>query len=144
MSICFWILLPQHYALCIALTLCIHIAGDCNQCQFASCTLPSQHQSQAQMPCRAADEKVKKSEQAGTFAQMPGDASKIDRFPEDVSTIVVHHSSILRNKRLLMAYRYVPVRSCSFELPNLESSATHAVTAAATSCMQPCSSLAIA
>lgn len=55
--------------------------------------------------CRAADEKVQKSEQAGTFAQLPGDARKIDRFPEDVSTIVVHHSSILRNKRLLLAYR---------------------------------------
>ncbi|KAL3145013.1 hypothetical protein ABBQ32_003512 [Trebouxia sp. C0010 RCD-2024] len=52
----------------------------------------------------AAEEKVQKSEQAGTSAQVLGDARKIDRFPEDVSTIVVHHSSILRNKRLLLAY----------------------------------------
>ena len=54
---------------------------------------------------RTAEEKVQKSEQAGTSTQEPGDARKIDQFPEDVSTIVVHHSSILRNKRLLLAYR---------------------------------------
>lgn len=54
---------------------------------------------------RAADEKVKKSEQAGTLGQGSGGAKSIDSFPEDVSTIVVHHSSILRDKRLLMAYR---------------------------------------
>lgn len=54
---------------------------------------------------RAAEEKVQKAEEAGTSTHDPGDARKIDRFPEDVSTIVVHHSSILRNKRLLLAYR---------------------------------------
>ena len=54
---------------------------------------------------RAAEEKVRKSEEAGTSTHDAGDARKIDRFPEDVSTIVVHHSSILRNKRLLLAYR---------------------------------------
>ena len=43
---------------------------------------------------RAADDKARK---AGL--------DKIDAFPEDVSTILVHHSSILRNKRLLLAYR---------------------------------------
>ncbi|DBA93529.1 hypothetical protein WJX82_004864 [Trebouxia sp. C0006] len=52
----------------------------------------------------AADEKVQKSEQAGTFGSVPASNRKIDSFPEDVSTIVVHHSSILRNKRLLLAY----------------------------------------
>ena len=57
------------------------------------------------MDHRAADEKVQKSEQAGAFSQVSASASKIDSFPEDVSTIVVHHSSILRNKRLLLAYR---------------------------------------
>ena len=55
---------------------------------------------------RAADEKVQKAEQAGTLQQVPGGVKKIDSFPEDVSTIVVHHSSILRNKRLLIAYRF--------------------------------------
>ena len=46
------------------------------------------------MLSRTAEEKAKK---AGV--------DKIDAFPEDVSTILVHHSSILRNKRLLLAYR---------------------------------------
>lgn len=64
------------------------------------------HSGQNVLPHRAAEEKVQKSEQEGTSAQEPGDARKIDRFPEDVSTIVVHHSSILRNKRLLLAYRF--------------------------------------
>ena len=59
---------------------------------------------------RAAEEKVQNSEQAGTSAHEPGDARKIDQFPEDVSTIVVHHSSILRNKRLLLAYRLTCTR----------------------------------
>lgn len=63
-----------------------------------------EHNAQLDAAFRAADEKVQKAEQAGTLQQVPGGVKKIDSFPEDVSTIVVHHSSILRNKRLLMAY----------------------------------------
>ena len=79
-----------------------------SHCSAMSCKLSNCELSDGQHTLRrAADEKVQKSEQAGTFGQVPGGVRKIDSFPEDVSTIVVHHSSILRNKRLLLAYRSV-------------------------------------